>query len=360
MESYNIMVERLDKMQSRSRELEEILMKPEVLGDSREYAKLAKEQSSLRQVVEAYEELNLLMKHIKEAEQMTKEKDPEMRELAELELEELIPNRDALLEKLQILLIPKDPNDDHNCIIEIRGAAGGDEGNIFAGDLYRMYARYAEIMGWKVEIMEAIEAMAGGYTLISFFVKGNEAYRHLKFESGSHRVQRVPKTETQGRIHTSTATVLAMPDIEEEEIDINPADLVIETHRSSGAGGQHVNKTDSAVRITHTPTGISVNCQDGRSQHDNKATALRLIRARVFEEMQERAEAEKGAVRRDKIGSGDRSEKIRTYNYPQNRVTDHRIGLTLQQLDRIVEGKLNDVIDALLVEEQRQKLAGNL
>lgn len=360
MESYNIMVERLDKMQSRSRELEEILMKPEVLGDSREYAKLAKEQSSLRQVVEAYEELNLLMKHIKEAEQMTKEKDPEMRELAELELEELIPNRDALLEKLQILLIPKDPNDDHNCIIEIRGAAGGDEGNIFAGDLYRMYARYAEIMGWKVEIMEAIEAMAGGYTLISFFVKGNEAYKHLKFESGSHRVQRVPKTETQGRIHTSTATVLAMPDIEEEEIDINPADLVIETHRSSGAGGQHVNKTDSAVRITHTPTGISVNCQDGRSQHDNKATALRLIRARVFEEMQERAEAEKGAVRRDKIGSGDRSEKIRTYNYPQNRVTDHRIGLTLQQLDRIIEGKLNDVIDALLVEEQRQKLAGNL
>ena len=360
MESYNIMVERLDKMQSRSRELEEILMKPEVLGDSREYAKLAKEQSSLRQVVEAYEELNLLMKHIKEAEQMTKEKDPEMRELAELELEELIPNRDALLEKLEVLLIPKDPNDDHNCIIEIRGAAGGDEGNIFAGDLYRMYARYAEIMGWKVEIMEAIEAMAGGYTLISFFVKGNEAYRHLKFESGSHRVQRVPKTETQGRIHTSTATVLAMPDIEEEEIDINPADLVIETHRSSGAGGQHVNKTDSAVRITHTPTGISVNCQDGRSQHDNKATALRLIRARVFEEMQERAEAEKGALRRDKIGSGDRSEKIRTYNYPQNRVTDHRIGLTLQQLDRIVEGKLNDVIDALLVEEQRQKLAGNL
>lgn len=360
MESYKVMVERLNKMQSRFRELEEILMKPEVLGDSREYAKLAKEQSSLRQVVEAYEELNLLMKHIQEAEGMTKEKDPEMRELAELELEELIPNRDALLEKLEILLIPKDPNDDHNCILEIRGAAGGDEGNIFAGDLYRMYARYAEIMGWKVEIMEAIEAMAGGYTLISFFVKGNEAYRHLKFESGSHRVQRVPKTETQGRIHTSTATVLAMPDIEEEEIDINPADLVIETHRSSGAGGQHVNKTDSAVRITHTPTGISVNCQDGRSQHDNKATALRLIRARVFEEMQERADAEKGALRRDKIGSGDRSEKIRTYNYPQNRVTDHRIGLTLQQLDRIVEGKLNDVIDALLVEEQRQKLAGNL
>ncbi len=360
MESYKVMVERLDKMQSRSKELDEILMKPEVLGDSREYAKLAKEQSSLRQVVEAYEELNLLIKHIEEAEQMTKEKDPEMRELAELELEELIPNRDALLEKLEVLLIPKDPNDDHNCILEIRGAAGGDEGNIFAGDLFRMYTKYAEAMGWKVEVMEAVEAVAGGYTLISFYVKGNEVYKHLKFESGSHRVQRVPKTETQGRIHTSTATVLAMPDVEEEEIDINPADLVIETHRSSGAGGQHVNKTDSAVRITHTPTGISVNCQDGRSQHDNKATALRLIRARVFEEMQERAEAEKGAERRNKIGSGDRSEKIRTYNYPQNRVTDHRIGLTLQQLDRIVEGKLHDVVDALMLEEQRQKLAGNV
>lgn len=359
MESYDVMIKRLESMHERYTELEEILMKPEVLGNSREYAKLAKEQASLRQVVEAYNELKMIIQHIKEAESMLKEKDVELKELAEAELEELNPQKDALLEKLEVLLIPKDPNDDHNAIVEIRGAAGGDEGNIFAGDLFRMYSRYAELMGWKIEIMEASEAEAGGYTLISFFVKGNEPFKHLKFESGSHRVQRVPKTETQGRIHTSTATVLVMPDIEEEEIDINPADLVIETHRASGAGGQHVNKTDSAVRITHTPTGISVNCQDGRSQHDNRATAMRLIRARVFEVMQERAEAEKGAVRRDKIGTGDRSEKIRTYNYPQNRVTDHRIGLTLQQLDRIVEGKLGDVVEALLIEEQRQKLAGN-
>lgn len=270
----------------------------------------------------------------------------------------LEPEREQLVDKLEILLIPKDPNDDHNAIVEIRGAAGGDEGNIFAGDLYRMYVRYAEMLGWKTEVMEASEAEAGGYTLISFFVKGDEVFKHLKFESGSHRVQRVPKTETQGRIHTSTATVLVMPDIEEEEIEINPADLVVETHRASGAGGQHVNKTDSAVRITHTPTGISVNVQDGRSQHDNRATAMRLIRARVYEEMQERADREKGIERRSKIGTGDRSEKIRTYNYPQNRVTDHRIGLTLQQLDRIMEGKLSDVVEALLLEEQRQKLAG--
>lgn len=359
MESYDVMIVRLESMNERYQELEEILIKPEVLGNSREYAKLAKEQASLRQVIESYTELKETIQHIKEAESMLKDKDVEMREMAEAELEELNPHKEEILEKLELLLIPKDPNDDHNAIIEIRGAAGGDEGNIFAGDLYRMYSRYAELMGWKIEIMEADEAEPGGYTLISFLVKGNEVFKHLKFESGSHRVQRVPKTETQGRIHTSTATVLVMPDIEEEEIDINPADLVIETHRSSGAGGQHVNKTDSAVRITHTPTGISVNCQDGRSQHDNKATAMRLIRARVFEEMLERAEAEKGAVRRDKIGTGDRSEKIRTYNYPQNRVTDHRIGLTLQQLDRIVEGKLGDVVDALLIEEQRQKLAGN-
>ena len=354
-------INKLDKMEARFISLEDQLSDPSVIADQNKWRELSKEHSELAEVVSKYREYKEVLDQAKEALEILGDKSQsDLHELAKEELKESEKRRDELDLEIHKLLIPKDPNDDHNCIIEIRGAAGGDEGNIFAGDLYRMYARYAEIMGWKVEIMEAIEAMAGGYTLISFFVKGNEAYKHLKFESGSHRVQRVPKTETQGRIHTSTATVLAMPDIEEEEIDINPADLVIETHRSSGAGGQHVNKTDSAVRITHTPTGISVNCQDGRSQHDNKATALRLIRARVFEEMQERAEAEKGAVRRDKIGSGDRSEKIRTYNYPQNRVTDHRIGLTLQQLDRIVEGKLNDVIDALLVEEQRQKLAGNL
>lgn len=359
MEALEVMINRLKTLKLRYQQLEHDLMEPALLANQREYAKVAKEQAALRQIVEAYEDLDALFKHIDEATAMLKEDDEEIKEMAQAELEELTVKRDDLIANLHLLLIPKDPNDDHNAIVEIRGAAGGDEGNIFAEDLYRMYVRYCEMNGFKTEVMEAVEAEMGGYTLISFLVKGNEAYKHFKFESGAHRVQRVPKTETQGRIHTSTATVLVMPDIEEAESDINPADLTIETHRSSGAGGQHVNKTDSAVRITHIPTGISVNCQDGRSQHDNKATALRIIRARVFEYMEEKAQAEKGKLRMEKVGTGDRSEKIRTYNYPQNRVTDHRIGLTLQQLDRIVEGKLDDVINALLEEEQRQKLAGN-
>jgi len=360
MEALEVMLNRLKTLKLRYQQLEHDLMEPALLANQREYAKVAKEQASLRQITEAYEDLDKILVHITEAQGMLKEDDEEMREMAQLELDELTVKRDALIEHLRLLLIPKDPNDDHNAIVEIRGAVGGDEGNIFAGDLYRMYVRYCETMGFKTEVMETSEAEMGGYTLISFLVKGNEAYKYFKFESGAHRVQRVPKTETQGRIHTSTATVLVMPDIEEAESDINPADLTIETHRSSGAGGQHVNKTDSAVRITHVPTGISVNCQDGRSQHDNKATAMRLIRARIFEYMEEKANAEKGKVRLEKVGTGDRSEKIRTYNYPQNRVTDHRIGLTLQQLDRIVEGKLDDVVNALLEEEQRQKLAGEI
>ena len=242
--------------------------------------------------------------------------------------------------------------------MEVRGAAGGDEGNIFAGDLYRMYVKYAESQGWKVEVMETQESEAGGFSLVSFMVKGEGVYSKLKFESGSHRVQRVPKTETQGRVHTSTATVLVMPEAEEVDVEINPGDLRINTYRASGAGGQHINKTDSAVRITHLPTGIVASSQDGRSQHDNKDKAMRALRARVYEMVQREQEEALGSERRSKIGSGDRSEKIRTYNYPQNRVTDHRIGLTIQQLDRIMEGKLDDVIDALINEDQRLKLLG--
>lgn len=353
------MLKRLMTIEKRYEELGELLLSPEVMKDNREMAKLAKEQASLRQLVESYGELKETSSHIDQANELLKENDSEIREMAEMELQELLPQKEELLAKLEILLIPKDPNDDHNAIVEIRGAAGGDEGNIFAGDLYRMYSRYAETKGWKVEVMEASESEAGGYSLISFFVKGEDVYKHLKFESGAHRVQRVPKTETQGRVHTSTATVLVLPEAEETDIEIDPADLEIDTHRSSGAGGQHVNKTDSAVRITHKPTGISVNCQDGRSQHDNRATAMRLIRARVMEEYQRREDEKKGDERRAKIGTGDRSEKVRTYNYPQNRVTDHRIGLTLNQLDRIMEGKLDDIVDALLAQEQKEKLAGN-
>ena len=295
---------------------------------------------------------------LKKQKELLKEDDPEIREMAELELSELEDKKPQLEEKLHLELIPKDPNDNKNVIVEVRGAAGGDEGNIFAGDLYRMYVKYAESQGWKIEIMEAQESDAGGYSLISFMVKGEGVYSKLKFESGSHRVQRVPKTETQGRVHTSTATVLVMPEAEEVDFELNPGDLRIDTYRASGAGGQHINKTDSAVRITHIPTGTVTTSQDGRSQHDNKDKAMRAMRTKLYEMKLREQEEAIGSERRNKIGSGDRSEKIRTYNYPQNRVTDHRIGLTIQQLDRIMEGKLEEIIEALINEDQRLKLAG--
>ena len=349
------MLKRLQGMLDRYNEINELLINSS-FSDNREYARLSKEQSNLEAPVKAYQELQEVMQHIKDDEELLS--DHELREMAELELTELREKEQQLIDHLEILLIPKDPNDDCNAIIEIRGAAGGDEGNIFAGDLYRMYTRYAESKGWKIEIYEAEESEAGGFTIISFLVKGKEVYKELKFESGAHRVQRVPKTESAGRIHTSTATVLCLPDVEDAEIDINPEDLIIETHRASGAGGPHINKTDSAVRITHVPTGISVNCQDGRSQIQNREQAMRIITARVYDYYQRKAEAEKGAERRSKIGTGDRSEKIRTYNYPQNRVTDHRINFTLQQLDRVMEGKLDDIIAALLEADQKAKIAG--
>ena len=263
-----------------------------------------------------------------------------------------------IIKKLELELIPKDPNDNKNVIMEIRGAAGGDEGNIFAGDLYRMYVKYAESQGWKVEVMEAEESEAGGFSLISFNGIGDGVYGKLKYESGSHRVQRVPKTETQGRVHTSTATVLVMPEMEEVDVQINKSDLRIDTYRASGAGGQHINKTDSAVRITHLPTGIVATSQDGRSQHDNRDKAMKALVARVYDYFQSQQTEAIDSERKSKVGTGDRAEKIRTYNYPQNRVTDHRIGLTIQQLDRIIEGKLDDIITALINEDQRLKLEG--
>lgn len=352
------MIERLEKVEAHYNELNEQLMSEEVMKDPRRMAKISKEISTIRQQVETFEQFKKVKSAYEEAKELLKDGDAEIKEMAELEIAELEPQIDEYVERLRFLLIPKDPNDVEDAVMEIRGAAGGDEGNIFAGDLFRMYSRYAENKGWKVEVVDATDGEAGGFSEISFIVKGEGAYGELKFESGAHRVQRVPKTESQGRIQTSTATVLVLPDTDDVDIEIDEADLTIETHRASGAGGQHINKTDSAVRIVHLPTGITVNCQDGRSQHANRDTAMRLIKQRVYDYYQQKAEAEKGAERRNKIGTGDRSEKIRTYNYPQNRVTDHRIGLTLQQLDRIVEGKLDDIVAALLKEDERLKIAG--
>jgi len=353
MDAINI---KLQKVETRYNELNELLMKEEVYTNPKLMAKYAKEQASLKQSNDAFQKLKNLEATIEEAKVMASDDDQEIKEMANLEIEEASKAREELLEHIEFLLIPKDPNDSHNALVEIRGAAGGDEGNIFAGDLFRMYSYFAENHGLKIEVMESSEAEAGGYTLISFVVKGEDAYRYFKFESGSHRVQRVPKTETQGRVHTSTATVLVLPEVEEEDIEIPDSDLTFETHRASGAGGQHINKTDSAVRIVHVPTGITVNCQDGRSQIANRETALKLIRARVFEELERRKKEAAGEVRKAIVGTGSRSEKIRTYNYPQNRVTDHRIGLTINQLDRIVDGKLDAFVDGLLAEEQKQIL----
>ena len=354
----NNMIERLETIARRYEELNEILMDPSIASDINKMTEASKEQASLESAYQLYQEYKKVLSGIEEAKELLKENDPEIKEMAELELSELEDKKPLLEEKLHLELIPKDPNDNKNVIVEVRGAAGGDEGNIFAGDLYRMYVKYAESQGWKIEIMDAQESDAGGYSLISFMIKGEGVYSKLKFESGSHRVQRVPKTETQGRVHTSTATVLVMPEAEEVDFEMDPNDLRIDTYRASGAGGQHINKTDSAVRITHLPTGTVTTSQDGRSQHDNKDKAMRAMRTKLYEMKLREQEEAVGSERRSKIGSGDRSEKIRTYNYPQNRVTDHRIGLTIQQLDRIMEGKLDEIIDALINEDQRLKLLG--
>ena len=333
------MLDRLVSMENRYEELGHMLMDPDIGTDIKKMTDVTKEQASLQAAYDLFQEYKEVKDGIDGAKELMKENDPEIK-------------------KLELELIPKDPNDNKNVIMEIRGAAGGDEGNIFAGDLYRMYVKYAESQGWKVEVMEAEESEAGGFSLISFNVIGDGVYGKLKYESGSHRVQRVPKTETQGRVHTSTATVLVMPEMEEVDVQINKSDLRIDTYRASGAGGQHINKTDSAVRITHLPTGIVATSQDGRSQHDNRDKAMKALVARVYDYFQSQQTEAIDSERKSKVGTGDRAEKIRTYNYPQNRVTDHRIGLTIQQLDRIIEGKLDDIITALINEDQRLKLEG--
>ena len=350
--------EKLTAIEKQYDEITEELSSESIAQDIKKLTKLSREQARLKGSVDAWHQLRQLDQAIEEAEIMSKDEDQEIREMAQMELEEATAERETLLDKIQKMLIPRDPEDECDVIMEIRGGAGGDEGNIFAGDLYRMYTRYAESRGWKVAVMEASVSEAGGFSQIVFSIKGEDVYKYLKWESGVHRVQRVPKTETQGRIHTSTATVLCQPEIEEDVFELDMKDLTIETHRASGAGGQHINKTDSAVRIVHIPTGIMVNCQEGRSQIENRETALRIIRSRVYEEVQRQKEEAAGKERRAKIGTGDRSEKIRTYNYPQNRVTDHRIHFTTNHLDIIMEGKLDEVIEALQTEEERKKLEG--
>lgn len=352
------MLDRLVSMENRYEELGHMLMDPDIGTDIKKMTDVTKEQASLQAAYDLFQEYKEVKDGIDGAKELMKENDPEIKEMAKMELDELEERMPDISKKLELELIPKDPNDNKNVIMEIRGAAGGDEGNIFAGDLYRMYVKYAESQGWKVEVMEAEESEAGGFSLISFNVIGDGVYGKLKYESGSHRVQRVPKTETQGRVHTSTATVLVMPEMEEVDVQINKSDLRIDTYRASGAGGQHINKTDSAVRITHLPTGIVATSQDGRSQHDNRDKAMKALVARVYDYFQSQQTEAIDSERKSKVGTGDRAEKIRTYNYPQNRVTDHRIGLTIQQLDRIIEGKLDDIITALINEDQRLKLEG--
>ena len=350
------MIERLEATLNRYNELTDLLSSPEILNNVEKMTSLSKEQASIGEVVDKYKEYKKVDSDLEEAKELLN--DPEMADLAKEDVDNLSSKKEELIKELEILLLPKDPNDDKNIIVEIRGAAGGDEANIFAGDLFEMYSRYAESQNWKIEVTNAEPGAAGGYAQIEFMVKGENVYSKLKYESGSHRVQRVPETESQGRVHTSTATVLVMPEVEDVNIDIKEQDLRIDVYRSTGAGGQGVNTTDSAVRITHIPTGIVVTCQDERSQLKNKIKALGILKARIYDEMQRKQEAEVGAERRSKIGTGDRSEKIRTYNYPQNRVTDHRINLTLMQLDRIMQGKMDELIESLINEDIKRKLAG--
>lgn len=353
------MYDRLVLIEKRYDEINNLLMQPEVVSDVKKMTGLLKEQRGLEKTVETFRAYKNAKNQIEELEILSEDKDKEISEMASMELEALLPKVDELEEELKILLLPKDPNDDKNVIVEIKGAAGGDEGNIFAGDLFRMYAKYAESRHWKIEILNAMEGSMGGFASLEFMISGDLVYSTMKYESGVHRVQRVPETESQGRIHTSTATVLVMPEAEEVEINISWNDIRFDTFNSSGPGGQSVNTTYSAVRLTHIPTGIAVACQEGKSQHENKDKAFRLLKSKIYDSiLQEQLEKE-GEQRRSLVGRGDRSEKIRTYNYPQNRVSDHRINLTIQRLDAVMEGRLDLVLEPLINEFQKRQLAGN-
>ena len=353
----NDVLDRLQAVENRYEKLNELLSDPAIISDSNKLREYSKEQSDIQETVEVYREYKDVREQLKDAKAMLEDKlDAEMRDMVKEEVSELEGQDKELSERLKILLVPKDPNDDKNVIVEVRGAAGGDEAALFAGDLYRMYSRYAEVQGWKTEIIEASYTELGGYKEIIFMINGKGAFAKLKFENGAHRVQRVPETESGGRIHTSTATVAVLPEAEEVEIDIHEKDVRVDTFASSGPGGQSVNTTMSAVRLTHLPTGVVVSCQDEKSQIKNKEKAMKVLRARVYDKFRQEAQAEYDQNRKQAVGTGDRSERIRTYNFPQNRVTDHRIGLTIQKLDQILQGKLDDFINALVMEDQAQRM----
>lgn len=348
------MKERLEIIQERYDYLNNELLKPEVYEDYKKMQVVSKEKNSIEPIVNAYKKYNTILDDIEAAKEMVH--DPEMKDFANEELENLHKEKEEYEKKLKVLLLPKDPNDEKNVVMEIRGAAGGDEANIFAGDLFRMYSKYAEKQGWKLDVTHEVPGESGGYSQIEFMLSGESVYSKLKYESGAHRVQRVPETESAGRVHTSTATVLVMPEAEEIDVEIKDSDIRVDITRSSGAGGQCVNTTDSAVRITHIPTNIVVYCQVERSQIKNKEKALQILKTRLYDLKQREQDEKLGNERRSKIGTGDRAEKIRTYNYPQNRLTDHRINYTVMHLDRIMEGDLEDLIQALIAEDERMRM----
>ena len=350
------LLKKLDAVEKKYKELQFKLSQPEIFQNPKEFQKLSKELNSLEELYKTYQEYKKALEQYEEAKEILLSGDEELKDLAKEEIKELEPRLEELSKRLKVLLLPKDERDSKNVILEIRAGVGGEEAALFAADLLRMYQRYAEEKGWKFQILDANKTGLGGYKEVVVLIEGKDVYSHLKYESGVHRVQRVPITESGGRIHTSTATVAVLPEVEETEVEINPADLRIETFRASGAGGQYVNTTETAVRITHLPTGIVVQCQDERSQFQNKQKALKILRAKLkqFYEQQQLEEITK--ERREQVGHGERSEKIRTYNFPQNRITDHRINLTLHKLDQVMEGKLDELIEALQQFEQQQKL----
>ncbi len=349
--------EKFDELEEKYNKLNKKISDPEVMNDTDKYQKLLKQHASLKKIVKKYGEYKKVLAGVQEAEEIIEtETEEEVRELAEMELAELKPRQEKLEEKLPLMLIPDDPDDKKDVIVEIRAGAGGDEAGLFAADLYRMYTHYLEANNWKSEVLSAKSSGVGGFKEIIFSVEGKNVFKYLKYESGVHRVQRVPSTESSGRIHTSTATVAVLPEAEEVDIDIDPNDLRIDFYRSSGPGGQSVNTTDSAVRITHQPTDLTVSCQDEKSQHKNKARAMRVLRARLKEKIEQEKQAERAEARKSQVGTGERSEKIRTYNFPQNRVSDHRINLTTHQLEKILDGKLDVLIKPLREEDKKKKL----